>query len=122
MSFSLARGGTHQPAKPNMIGHVVLGFAALMFFSLSASAVLSTPALAEDVKSSASDSKGDERIDFDHVAALVDAEDRRPRVRTADQPERIGGGDSTPDREQQRGDEHDRQPATVSSGPPRRGR
>ena len=46
MSLSLARRGTHQPAKPSMIGHVVPGFAALMFFA--ASAFWSAPAFADD--------------------------------------------------------------------------
>ena len=39
-----------------------LGLAALMLFSLTATALLSAPALAEDVKPPASDGKGDERI------------------------------------------------------------
>jgi outer membrane protein insertion porin family len=44
-------------AKPRL-----LGLAALMLFSLTATALLSAPALAEDVKPPASDGKGDERI------------------------------------------------------------
>jgi outer membrane protein insertion porin family len=52
MSLFLARR-----AKPRL-----LGLAALMLFSLSATAFLSAPALADDVKPSVSDSKGDERI------------------------------------------------------------
>jgi outer membrane protein insertion porin family len=46
MSLSLARRGTHQPAMPSMIGHVVLGVAALVFFA--ATAFLSAPAFADD--------------------------------------------------------------------------
>jgi outer membrane protein insertion porin family len=54
MSFFLARSRKRQPAKPSMIGHVALGFAALMFLTASA--------FAEEAKPRASDSKGDGSI------------------------------------------------------------
>ena len=62
----------------------------------------------------ATDRRRGRRVD---VPARVDAEHRAARVGAAEQPKRIGGGDRSTDREQERGDEHDGQPVAVPSRP-----